>query len=102
MAKLKNMKTSGTNNINTEMMKYAWYRKNNPKNDKKKHHNTIFKKEGKHKPENLLCTALKLHIQRLPNFLDKRLTDGGKVVSPTCRPIFTPPGKFLLLISVSG
>jgi hypothetical protein len=27
---------------------------------------------------------------RLPHYLDKRLTDGGKVVSPTCRPPFTP------------
>jgi hypothetical protein len=26
----------------------------------------------------------------LPHFLDKRLTDGGKVVSPTRRPPFTP------------
>jgi hypothetical protein len=35
-----------------------------------------------------------------PTFLDSRHTDGGKVVSPTRRPIFTPPGKFLVLISV--
>jgi hypothetical protein len=27
---------------------------------------------------------------RLPHFLDNRLTDGGKVVSPTRRPLFTP------------
>jgi hypothetical protein len=34
--------------------------------------------------------------------LDSRLTDGGKVVSPTHRPPFTPPGRFLVLISVRG
>jgi hypothetical protein len=34
-----------------------------------------------------------------PTFSDIRLTDGGKVVSPTRRPLFTP-GRFLLLISV--
>jgi hypothetical protein len=27
---------------------------------------------------------------RLPHFPDNRLTDGGKVVSPTRRPLFTP------------
>jgi hypothetical protein len=27
---------------------------------------------------------------RLPHYLDKRLIDGGKVVSPTRRPHFTP------------
>jgi hypothetical protein len=27
---------------------------------------------------------------RLTHFLDNRLTDGGEVVSPTCRPPFTP------------
>jgi hypothetical protein len=27
---------------------------------------------------------------RFPHFLDNRLTDGGKVVSPTRRPPFTP------------
>jgi hypothetical protein len=27
---------------------------------------------------------------RLPHFLDNRLTDGGKVVSPTRWPLFTP------------
>jgi hypothetical protein len=37
---------------------------------------------------------------RLPHFLDNRLTDGDKVVSPTRRPLFYPPGRFLVLISV--
>jgi hypothetical protein len=39
---------------------------------------------------------------RLPHFLDNRLTDGGEVVSLTRRPPFTPPGRFLVLISVRG
>jgi hypothetical protein len=39
---------------------------------------------------------------RLPHFLDNRLTDGSEVVSPTPRPPFTPPGRFLVLISVRG
>jgi hypothetical protein len=34
-------------------------------------------------------------------FSDIRLTDGGKVVSPTRWPFFTP-GKFLVLIFVRG
>jgi hypothetical protein len=37
---------------------------------------------------------------RLPHFLDIRLTDGGKVVSPICRPPFTPrkiPGTHVCL-----
>jgi hypothetical protein len=38
----------------------------------------------------------------VPTFsLDNRLTDGGKV-SLTCRPPFTPPGRFLVVISVRG
>jgi hypothetical protein len=39
---------------------------------------------------------------RLPHFLDTWLTDGGKVVSLTRRPPITPPGRFLVLISVRG
>jgi hypothetical protein len=43
---------------------------------------------------------------RLPHYLDKRLIDGGKVVSPTRRPHFTPRflyfERFLVLISVRG
>jgi hypothetical protein len=39
---------------------------------------------------------------RFPHFLGSRLTDGGKVVSPTHRPPFTPLGRFLILISVRG
>jgi hypothetical protein len=43
------------------------------------------------------CEAL-----RVSYLLDSRLTDGGKVVSLTCQPHFTPPGRFLVLISVRG
>jgi hypothetical protein len=35
---------------------------------------------------------------RLPHLLENRLTDGGKVVSPTLRPPFTPrkiPGTYI-------
>jgi hypothetical protein len=38
---------------------------------------------------------------RLPHFLDNRITDDGEVVSLRSRPPFTP-GRFLVLISVSG
>jgi hypothetical protein len=31
---------------------------------------------------------------RLPHYLDKRLIDGGKVVSPTRRPHFDPGSSF--------
>jgi hypothetical protein len=34
-----------------------------------------------------------------PHFLNNQLTDGGEVVSLTRRPSFTPPGRFLVLIS---
>jgi hypothetical protein len=37
---------------------------------------------------------------RLQHFLDNRLTDGDKFVSPTHRPLFTSPGRFLVHISV--
>jgi hypothetical protein len=42
---------------------------------------------------------------RFPHFLDKRLTDGGKVVSPTRRPPFTSQFfflRFLVLIPIRG
>jgi hypothetical protein len=39
---------------------------------------------------------------RMPHFLDNWLSDGGEVVSLTSRPPFTPPGRFLILISVRG
>jgi hypothetical protein len=44
-------------------------------------------------------------FRRLPHYLDKRLTDGSKVVSPTRRPHFIPRFLFLrllVLISVRG
>jgi hypothetical protein len=38
-----------------------------------------------------------------PTFSDIQLIDGGKVVSPTRRPLSTPPpGKFLVLLCVRG
>jgi hypothetical protein len=37
-----------------------------------------------------------------PYFLENRLIDGGEVVSLTHRPLFTQPGRFLVLISVTG
>jgi hypothetical protein len=36
---------------------------------------------------------------RIPQYLDNRLTDGGKVVSPTHRPLSTPEKRYL---SASG
>jgi hypothetical protein len=39
---------------------------------------------------------------RLPHCLDILLTDGGEVVSLTRLPPVTPPGRFLVLISVRG
>jgi hypothetical protein len=39
---------------------------------------------------------------RLPHFLDNWLTDGCEDVSLTRRPPFTPAGRFLEIISVSG
>jgi hypothetical protein len=41
-------------------------------------------------------------VEALTFSLDIRLTVGGKVVNLTLRPPFTPPGKFLVLISVRG
>jgi hypothetical protein len=41
-------------------------------------------------------------VEALTLFLDNRLTDGGEVASLTGRPAaFLPPGRFLVLISVS-
>jgi hypothetical protein len=38
---------------------------------------------------------------RIPHFLDNRLTDGGKVVSPTHRLCFTPQKHYYLYVSGS-
>jgi hypothetical protein len=38
---------------------------------------------------------------RIPHCLDNRLTDGGKAVSLTHRPIFNP-GRLLVLVSLRG
>jgi hypothetical protein len=40
-------------------------------------------------------------VVQAPTFSDIRFIDGGKVVSLTRRPLFTP-GRFLVLISVSS
>jgi hypothetical protein len=39
-------------------------------------------------------------MSRFPHFLKNRLTDGGEVVILMRLPPFTPPGRFLILISV--
>jgi hypothetical protein len=62
-----------------------------------KNSNTVCKK-GKaitvKDPEDpLVCET-----SRVPHFLNNRLTDGGEIVSLTCRPPFTPQ----VLISVRG
>jgi hypothetical protein len=36
---------------------------------------------------------------RIPHFLDNQLTDGGKVVSPTHRPHFTPQNHYYFYVS---
>jgi hypothetical protein len=36
---------------------------------------------------------------RIPHCLDNRLTDGGKVVSPTHRPQFTPQKHYYFYVS---
>jgi hypothetical protein len=41
-----------------------------------------------------------LQAVEAPTFSDIQLIDGGKFVSPTRRPLFTPKGRFLVLISV--
>jgi hypothetical protein len=64
--------------------------------------------QGKKKGKAILVTGREgpkgCETSRLPHYLDNGLTDGGKVVSLTHRPSFTPlpPGRFLVLISVRG
>jgi hypothetical protein len=56
-------------------------------------HELIVKKgkdEGKDIPVTGREGPLGCERSRLPHYLDKRLTDGGKVVSPTRRPPFIP------------
>jgi hypothetical protein len=63
-----------------------------------------FKIEKKKVKISLLQAVESCERSRLPHFLDKQLTDGGKVVSPTRWP-FTPQVsflRFLVLISVRG
>jgi hypothetical protein len=65
---------------------------------------TAGKGKGKDIPVRVRGGPLDCKRLRLPHSLDKRLTDGGKVVSPTRRPHFTPFLflRFLVLISVRG
>jgi hypothetical protein len=37
-------------------------------------------------------------LRRIPHCLDNQIIDGGKVVSPTYRPHFTPPQTFFFLM----
>jgi hypothetical protein len=48
-----------------------------------------------------LWRPLGLREVEAPTFSDIRFIDGGKVVSPTRRPLL-PPERFLVLISVGG
>jgi hypothetical protein len=53
-----------------------------------------------------LCLKIILTYQRsekskIPHFLDNRLTNGDEV-RLTHRPLFTPAGRFLVLISLRG
>jgi hypothetical protein len=41
-------------------------------------------------------------MSRLPHFVYSKLTNGKEVVSLMGQPPFTPPGRFLVLISVRG
>jgi hypothetical protein len=47
-------------------------------------------KKGKDIPVTGRGGPLGCERPRLPHYLDKRVTDGGKVISPTRRPPFTP------------
>jgi hypothetical protein len=47
-------------------------------------------KKGKKLSLYRLWRPLGLREVEVPTFSDIRLTDGGKVVIPTCRPLFTP------------
>jgi hypothetical protein len=60
---------------------------------------------------NINCKALSVRGRGSPEgcetsmlryILENRLIDGGEVVSLTHQPHFTPPGRFLMLISVRG
>jgi hypothetical protein len=59
-----------------------------------------FRMRDQGKKKNIAVTDLKM--SRISHFLDNRLTDGGKVVNPTHRPLFTLQKHFLALISVRG
>jgi hypothetical protein len=46
--------------------------------------------------------AHRFETSRLPQYLDNRFTDGGKVVKPYAPAALYTPGRFLVLISVRG
>jgi hypothetical protein len=64
-------------------------------------HQILKVKEGKAIPVTCREGPQGCWTSRLPHFLDNQLTDGGKGVSLTRRPPFTP-GRFLILIPVRG
>jgi hypothetical protein len=63
---------------------------------------TIVKGKGKAIPVTGRGGPYGSETSRLPHFLDNRLTDNSETVSLTSRPPFTPPGRFLVVISVRG
>jgi hypothetical protein len=74
----------------------------NSESDETRLHSSISLKQVKEKGKIVpvqAVEALGLREAGSPTFSDIRLTDGGKVVSPTRRPLL-PPGRFLVLIFV--
>jgi hypothetical protein len=65
--------------------------------------NFMLKKEEEEEEEAMPVTGLGglegSEMSRIPHCLDSRLIDGGKVVSPTHRPHFTPQKLFFYKIS---
>jgi hypothetical protein len=59
-------------------------------------------KKGKAIPATGFGSPYGCETSRFPHFIGSQLTDDGEVVSFTRRPPFTPPGRFLVLISVRG
>jgi hypothetical protein len=59
-------------------------------------------KEAKTMPVTFHGSPQDCEVSSLPQFLDKRFTDGGEVVSLTRRSFFTPSVISLVLNSVRG